>query len=156
MAKVRAYLSLGSNLGDRESILGNAVELLGKRCGDIVAVSKSIETVPEGFQSPNAFLNQALVLETPLSADDLLAETQGIERELGRKRKSKDGIYSDRPIDIDIILYGDTILESPNLTLPHPRFRERLFVLKPLAEIASDTKDPVTRKTIKELLWDVS
>lgn len=154
--KVRAYLSLGSNMGDREALLGHAVALLGERCGDVTAVSKTFETEPEGFRSPHLFYNIALALETALPPLDLLSVTQGIEKELGRTHKSRDGVYSDRPIDIDLILYGDLILDTPELTVPHPRFRERLFVLKPLTEIASEAVDPVSEKKISELLWDVS
>ena len=154
--KVKAYLSLGSNLGDREALLGRAVALLGERCGDVTAVSRAFETEPEGFRSPHLFYNIALALETTLPPLDLLSETQAIERELGRTHKSRDGVYTDRPIDIDLILYGDLVLDTPELTLPHPRFRKRLFVLKPLTEIAPDAVDPVTGKTVTELLWDVS
>lgn len=154
--KVKAYLSLGSNMGDREALLGRAAALLGERCGVVTAVSKTFETDPEGFRSPHLFYNIALALETTLSPHGLLSETQEIERELGRTHKSRDGVYADRPIDIDLILYGDLILDTPELTVPHPRFRERLFVLKPLTEIASETVDPVSGKKVSELLWDVS
>lgn len=154
--KVKAYLSLGSNIGDREALLGRAAALLGERCGDVTAVSKTFETVPEGFRSPHLFYNIALALETTLSPYGLLSETQEIERELGRTHKSRDGVYADRPIDIDLILYGDLILDTPELTVPHPRFRERLFVLKPLAEIAPEAVDPVSGEKVSELLWDVS
>ena len=152
----KAYLSLGSNLGDREMLLREAVRLLGDRCGRVVAVSALLETEPVGFESPHPFLNLALELDTPLSPEALLRETQAIERELGRTSKSAGGVYRDRPIDIDIILYGDLTSDTPELQLPHPRFRERLFVLKPLAEIAGDAVDPFTHKTIQELLWDAS
>lgn len=154
--KVKVYLSLGSNIGDREALLGRAAALLGERCGDVTAVSKIFETVPEGFRSPHLFYNISLALETTLSPYGLLSETQEIERELGRTHKSRDGVYADRPIDIDLILYGDLILDTPELTVPHPRFRERLFVLKPLAEIAPEAVDPVSGEKVSELLWDVS
>ena len=154
---VTAYLALGSNLGDRSALLDAAVNLLGERAGRVTAVSSPIETEPAGFQSPHPFLNQALALETTLAPSALLSVTQEIEKELGRSEKSEGGIYKDRPIDIDLILYGDLALETPGLTLPHPRFRERPFVLRPLSEIAGDdVTDPVTGKTISELLWAVS
>ena len=152
----KAYLSLGGNLGDRETLLREAVRLIGERCGLVGAVSSFIETEPVGFVSTHPFLNLALELDTPLSPEELLPETQAIEKELGRTAKSAGGIYHDRPIDIDIILFGNLQIDTPELTIPHPRFRERLFVLTPLSEIAGEVKDPLTHKTIKELLWDAS
>ena len=153
---VTVYLALGGNMGDRESILREAVALLAEKAGRVTRVSSLVETRPVGFESSALFLNGALSLETTLSPKDLLAVTQGIERQLGRTQKSVSGRYSDRPIDIDVILYGDEVVRDPDLVIPHPIFRERLFVLKPLSEIAPEAVDPVTGKTIRELLWDAS
>lgn len=131
------FLSLGSNLGDREQMLRRAIVLIGERIGTVQRVSSFIETEPWGFQSKHPFLNAACLVQTTLSPEQCLDETQKIERELGRKRKSKDGIYHDRPIDIDLLLYGDLKLNTPRLTLPHPHMLERDFVMIPLREIMS-------------------
>lgn len=131
------FLSLGSNLGDREQMLRRAIALIGERIGTVQRVSSFIETEPWGFQSKHPFLNAACLVQTTLSPEQCLDETQKIERELGRKRKSKDGIYHDRPIDIDLLLYGDLKLNTPRLTLPHPHMLERDFVMIPLREIMS-------------------
>lgn len=129
------YLSLGSNLGDREQMLHRATQLIGERIGTVQRVSSFIETEPWGFQSEHPFLNAACKVLTTLTPQQCLKETQRIERELGRTQKSKDGVYHDRPIDIDLLLYGDLELSTPTLTLPHPRMYERDFVMIPLREI---------------------
>ena len=131
----KLYLSLGSNLGDREEMLHRAIALIDERVGTVQRVSSFIETEPWGFQSEHPFLNAACMVLTTLSPEQCLAETQKIERELGRTTKSKNGIYHDRPIDIDLLLYGDLKLSTPKLTLPHPRMYERDFVMIPLKEI---------------------
>lgn len=130
-----AYLSLGSNLGDRHTIIGCAIELLGRKVGTVDRQSAMLETEPWGFQSANKFLNMCVRVLTSLSPQQLLAATQGIERELGRKAKSVDGHYHDRPIDIDILMYDDLHINTPELTLPHPLMKERDFVMIPLREI---------------------
>lgn len=129
------YLSLGSNLGDREQMLNRAIALIGERVGEVQRVSSFIETEPWGFKSKHPFLNAACLVLTTLSPEQCLETTQQIERELGRKRKSRNGIYHDRPIDIDLLMYDDMELSTPNLTLPHPRMKEREFVMIPLREI---------------------
>ena len=129
------YLSLGSNLGDREQMLHRAIALIGERIGTVQRVSSFIETEPWGFQSEHPFLNAACLVLTRLSPEQCLDETQRIERELGRTKKSKGGVYHDRPIDIDLLLYGDLRVSTPRLTLPHPRMYERDFVMIPLREI---------------------
>lgn len=151
----RVYIALGSNIGDRSSILAKAVGLLAERVGMVTAESKVVETEPVGFISEYPFLNQLVAVDTELSPLEVLETTQNIERELGRWRKSVDGVYHDRTCDLDIILYGDRIVEEAFLTIPHKLFRERKFVLEPLAEIAPEVIDPVTGKRINELLWDV-
>ncbi|MBR8703355.1 Bifunctional folate synthesis protein [Porphyromonas levii] len=151
----RVYIALGSNIGNRASILAQAVGLLSERVGVVTVESKVVETEPVGFVSEHPFLNQVVAVDTELSPLEVLETTQNIERELGRWRKSVDGVYLDRTCDLDIILYGDRIMEEAFLTIPHKLFRERKFVLEPLAEIAPEVIDPVTGKRINELLWDV-
>ena len=129
------YLSLGSNIGDREETLHRAIALIQERIGTVQRVSSFIETEPWGFKSKNQFLNAACLAQTTLSPEECLEATQQIERELGRKRKSRNGRYHDRTIDIDLLMYGDLTLSTPRLTLPHPRMQERDFVMIPLREI---------------------
>ena len=116
-------------------MLHRAIALIDERVGTVQRVSSFIETEPWGFQSEHPFLNAACMVLTTLSPEQCLAETQKIERELGRTTKSKNGIYHDRPIDIDLLLYGDLKVSTPKLTLPHPRMYERDFVMIPLKEI---------------------
>lgn len=129
------YLSLGSNLGDREATMRRAIGLLNERAGSVDRQSSFIETEPWGFESTNKFLNMCVRLLTTLSPEQLLMATKQIERELGRTQKSVNGKYHDRPIDIDILMYDDLQLSTPDLTLPHPHMQEREFVMVPLREI---------------------
>lgn len=135
------YLSLGSNLGDREDMLRRAITLIEERVGAVQRVSSFIETEPWGFESEHPFLNAAVMVLTTLSPIECLDRTQQIERELGRKKKSKGGKYHDRPIDIDLLLYGDLKLSTPRLTIPHPHMYERDFVMIPLREIMPSVDD---------------
>lgn len=130
-----AYLSLGSNLGDRHATMQQAILLLGKQAGTVDRVSSAIETEPWGFESANKFLNMCVRIITPLSPEQLLATTKDIELQLGRTTKSVNGQYHDRPIDIDILTYDDLHINTPSLTLPHPHMHERDFVMIPLREI---------------------
>ncbi len=137
------YLSLGSNLGDRRQNLQRAARLIGERVGKLSALSSFCETVPWGFVSENAFLNAAACVSTRLAPPDVLQATQRLERELGRTRKSVGGVYSDRLIDIDLLLCFDAAgtlvrMQTPRLTLPHPLMLEREFVMAPLREIAPE------------------
>lgn len=129
------YLSLGSNLGDRKATMRRAIGLLNERAGSVDRQSSFIETEPWGFESTNKFLNMCVRLLTTLSPEQLLLATKQIERELGRTQKSVNGKYHDRPIDIDILMYDDLQLSTPDLTLPHPHMQERDFVMIPLREI---------------------
>lgn len=147
----KLYLSLGSNEGDREQLLRSAIDAIGRLIGPVDGISPLVETEPWGFESPHPFVNAALSVETSLPAMDVLERTQSIERQLGRRRKSIAGRYEDRPIDIDLLLYGDLVLTSERLTLPHPLLPERLFVLEPLAEIAPQILHPTLGKTIQTL-----
>lgn len=152
-----AYLGLGSNLGDRQALMQQAIRLLGERTGHVVRLSDFIETEPWGFRSEHPFLNAALCLETPLTPLQLLDATQQIERDLGRTAKSSGGHYADRPIDIDLLLCGDRpdrcdlVTDTPRLTLPHPLMHRRDFVLRPLAEIAPGLIHPVLHRSMAEL-----
>lgn len=130
-----AYLSLGSNLGDRHATMQSAILLLGKQAGTVDRVSSAIETEPWGFKSANKFLNMCVRIITPLSPEQLLVTTKDIELQLGRTTKSVNGQYHDRPIDIDILTYDDLHINTPSLTLPHPHMHERDFVMIPLREI---------------------
>ena len=150
MAEV--YVSLGTNLGDKDNNLRTAVRLMQERIGKVISLSSFYETAPWGFQSEHSFLNAAACIETRLSPEQLLLVTQQIERELGRTQKSSGNVYKDRLIDIDLLMYDNLQIHSDPLVLPHPLMTERRFVLEPLAEIASETIHPVTGKTIRELL----
>lgn len=130
-----AYLSLGSNLGDRHATMQSAILLLGKQAGSVDRVSSAIETEPWGFESANKFLNMCVRITTTLSPEQLLATIKDIEQQLGRTTKSVNGQYHDRPIDIDILTYDDLHINTPSLTLPHPHMHERDFVMIPLREI---------------------
>ncbi len=132
---VEVFLSLGSNLGDKSKNLESAISLIGSRAGDVTAVSSFIETKPVGFKSENRFVNCAVRIVTALDPFELLRITQQIERELGRTTKSVGGVYSDRTIDIDILLYGNAVIDTPELKIPHPQMRKRDFVMRPLKEI---------------------
>lgn len=151
----KAYLSLGSNLGDREENIKKAIELLSERAGQVLAMSKNYETKPDGFISENNFINMALCLETPLNALQLLDLCEEIEKIIGRERKSINLNYSDRVIDIDILYFNSEQIASERLTLPHPRLHKRLFVLEPLAEIAAKLRHPIlgmnTEKMLKQI-----
>ena len=154
MAKV--YLGLGTNLGDKEQNLRDAVQKIEEQVGKIVSLSAFYVTAPWGFSSDNSFLNAAVCVETKLSPLEVLQETQMIEKELGRTQKSVNRMYSDRLIDIDLLLYEDLVLSvisasGVELPLPHPLMTERDFVMKPLAEIAPGLVHPVLGKTMKEL-----
>ncbi|WP_288205987.1 2-amino-4-hydroxy-6-hydroxymethyldihydropteridine diphosphokinase [uncultured Parabacteroides sp.] len=146
-----AYLALGTNIGNKRRNMITAAALLAERVGDVLALSGFYETEPWGFQSDNTFLNAALQLETSLSPLELLKATQQIELEMGRTQKSN-GAYHDRIIDVDILLYDDLILQTPELTLPHPLMHERLFVMEPLAEIAPNVIHPVFKKPVISLM----
>ncbi|MBR4842237.1 MAG: 2-amino-4-hydroxy-6-hydroxymethyldihydropteridine diphosphokinase [Bacteroidaceae bacterium] len=146
------YLSLGTNMGDRQSNLDTALSLIGQKTGTVQAISTMIETEPWGYKSDNRFLNMAVKVETMLTPLQVLSVTRSIERSMGRKEKSSNGKYTDRIIDIDLLMYDDLITDSPELTLPHKLMHKRRFVLEPLAQIAPGLEHPVLHKTIRELL----
>ena len=133
-----AYLSLGTNLGDKCKNIAEAINNIGELVGDVVRQSALYETEPWGFRSDNRFVNAAVCVDTQLSPRRLLEVTQRIEREMGRTLKSDGSEYHDRIIDIDILLYGDLHIDEPDLKIPHPLMHERDFVMKPLREILDD------------------
>ena len=149
------YLGLGTNIGNKEENLARAIEKLSLALGTCTAQSPFIETEPWGFESDNSFLNCCAAFDTALSPMEVLDATERIERELGRNTKSSGGIYHDRIIDIDLLLYGERVINSDRLTIPHPLMHRRDFVLQPLAEIAPNAIHPSTGKSIKTLLEEL-
>jgi 2-amino-4-hydroxy-6-hydroxymethyldihydropteridine diphosphokinase len=143
----RVYLSLGSNVGDREANLDAAIERL-RRVGEVVAVSSFYETEPVEFTDQPWFLNCAVALDTEKMPRQLLGALLAVEQEMGRRRTLNKG---PRNIDIDILLFGDSIVSVKGLTIPHPALTERRFVLEPLAEIAPKARHPVLGNTVQEL-----
>jgi 2-amino-4-hydroxy-6-hydroxymethyldihydropteridine diphosphokinase len=146
-------IAVGSNLGDRDGYLRSAIAALQPAIKNL-RVSTFHDTAPIGVGAQPTFLNATAVGETSLSARALLDTLLTLEREFGRERPFSG---APRTLDLDLILYGDAIIdEAPSLIVPHPRFRERRFVLEPLAEIAPDWRDPVTRQTVEELLRNLT
>ncbi len=132
---MKAYLSLGNNLGNREEMLDKAVSLVGEKAGRVLKRSSFYYSEPWGFRSKNSFVNIVILIDTHLSPTELLHATQEIEFTLGRRKKSNNGVYEDRLIDIDILTYEDMQIQTEELTLPHPLMLERDFVMIPLKEI---------------------
>lgn len=147
---MQVYIALGSNLGNKRRNLVTAAALLAERAGEVGAISSFYETEPWGFESEHSFLNAALMLETTLAPLDLLRLTQEVECELGRTAKT-DSVYHDRLIDIDLLLYGEEVIDQPGLQIPHPLMHRRAFVMTPMAEIAPAVVHPVLGKTMKAL-----
>ena len=144
-----AYLLLGSNLGDRASILREAVQQLGATAGTVEATSGLYETAAWGLEDQPAFLNQAVQLRTTLSPEELLYACQATEQQAGRERLVRWGA---RTLDVDILLYDTLVLDTPTLQLPHPRLPERRFALVPLAELTPTLRHPVLGRSVTELL----
>jgi len=145
-----AYLSIGSNLGEREKNLSEVVARIRKETGNVVAVSSVYETEPWGFVASSLFLNMVVRVETELEPQILLDALLHIEKSMGRAMNMEK--YSSRIIDIDILFYEDIIIDRHNLKIPHPHLHERRFVLEPLAEISPDYVHPVFKKTVSSLL----
>lgn len=132
------YLSLGTNLGNRKAIMYEAITLIGEKIGTVIRQSSFHETEPWGFESPNLFLNACVCVSTSLAPRQLLEATQAIEKKMGRVKKSIDAQYTDRIIDIDILLYDKLNIDEPDLIIPHPLMDKREFVMVPLKEIWKD------------------
>ncbi|MBQ3949629.1 MAG: 2-amino-4-hydroxy-6-hydroxymethyldihydropteridine diphosphokinase [Bacteroidales bacterium] len=154
-------LLIGGNQGDRVSLLMQAIIEIASRIGTVSAASSLYETEPWGFEAEQNFLNQALVVDTDLAAEEVLQRALEIEKDLGRVRSEPSDIqnskfkihnYTSRPMDIDLIFYNNDIVDTPALQLPHPRMHLRRFVLQPLAQIMPDKIHPKFRKTISQLL----
>jgi len=148
-ATKKIYLALGSNLGDRAANLAEAVRKLAECQVRVLRCSRLYETEPMGLRAQPWFLNQVVEAETDLFPLQLLARTLEIERELGRRRTLPN---APRTLDIDILLFGGFVVDTPRLRIPHPRMNDRRFVLEPLAELAPDLRHPVTRRTIRDHL----
>ena len=145
----KAYLLLGSNLGNRHQHLADAELLISSGIGKIMNASSVYESAPWGFTDQPAFLNKVLLIETALLPNDLMQKILATEIQLGRVRKEK---WHERIIDIDILFFDDQIIQTDDLTSPHPHLHERRFTLVPLNEIASQLQHPVLKKSIHQLL----
>lgn len=163
------YLLIGGNQGNRPHLIHQTIDLIRQRIGSITALSRLYETAPWGTfapgETPQNFLNQAILVSTSLSSHQVLVQALDIEKILGRQRPDaspaedcsaapidQPHLYSSRPIDIDIIFYDAVVMDTPDLTIPHPRMHLRRFVLTPLCDIAPDFVHPVLNKTITQLL----
>ena len=162
---MKTYILLGSNMGDKEKNLSEAVRLIDEAFKELIygplILSSVYETEPWGFESDEKFLNQAVLFDTDIDAELIMRMCLIIEKQVGRVRYGmsfdEEGkrVYESRVIDIDMMLYGDKIIDTEILKVPHPRLHEREFALLPLAEIAPEAVHPVLRKSIKELLEDI-
>lgn len=149
---VRCYILFGSNQGDKEKLLEQACALINIRCGMLVERSSAYITEPWGFEADEWFLNELLVVETELKPDALMEELLKIEAELGRVRHPEQEGYCSRTVDLDILYYGDRIVNTEKVTVPHPRLHLRKFALMPLCEVIPDFLHPVFNVSQKKLL----
>ena len=143
------YIQLGSNIGARESFIAKSIKQIEKNIGEIIAKSSVFETIPWGNENQNNFLNSVIKIKTPFDAFKVLQKSQEIENNLGRVRLRK---WGERTIDIDILFYNNKIINTKELTVPHPLIQKRKFVLVPLSEIAPNYMHPILKKNISTLL----
>lgn len=148
----RCYILFGSNQGDKEALLEQACALINKRCGLVSERSSAYTTEPWGFQAEEWFLNELLVVDTELEPDALMDALLGIEKELGRVRHPEQKGYCSRTVDLDILYYGDRIINTEKVTVPHPRLHLRRFALEPLCEVIPDFLHPVFNLNQTQLL----
>jgi deoxyguanosine kinase len=149
----KVFLSLGTNLGKKREYLSAATQEIARKIGNCTLISGIYETEAWGFESENNFLNQVIEITTNLEPSVLISQCLEIEKELGRERNNS-GKYESRIIDIDILFYGDEVIHSENLQIPHPHLHKRRFILKPLNEIAPDMIHPALGKSISKLLTE--
>jgi 2-amino-4-hydroxy-6-hydroxymethyldihydropteridine diphosphokinase len=149
----RVYLGLGSNMGDREAAIESALNALNTPDLRLLRKSSLYETEPIGFKDQAWFLNMAAEFETDLFPRQLLHRMQKVELGMGRVRSVRNG---PRTIDIDVLLYGNSVIKTEELEIPHPRYRERRFTLAPMAELSPNLRDPVTKQTMSEMLAGLS
>ena len=149
-------IGLGSNIGEREQILIQAIALIGERIGTVEARSSMYQTQADGFESDNLFMNAVIIVRSTMMPHDVLAATHRIELDLGcTTHRNADGSYCDRSLDIDLIACDDIVCHDKVLTLPHPRMHMRRFVLEPLCEIAPRWMHPILHRTAFELLAEI-
>jgi 2-amino-4-hydroxy-6-hydroxymethyldihydropteridine diphosphokinase len=139
-------------MGDKSEIFEQACALINNRCGRIVAVSSAYESEPWGFEADEWFLNRLIVIETEFAPDELMRQLLDIEAELGRVRHPEIEGYTSRVVDLDILYYGNRVMQTPMVTVPHPRLHLRRFALMPLCELIPDFVHPVLQQTQRELL----
>lgn len=148
----QVYLLLGGNQGDVRRVFSQTLELIRASVGKVKTLSPVYRSEPWGFEAGESFLNQVIIVETTLDPEELLKEILDIEKKMGRVRNDQYGRYSSRPIDIDILFYNDSIINSHDLIVPHPRLHLRKFTLIPLNDISPDFYHPVFKRTISDLV----
>ncbi|MDE7442546.1 MAG: 2-amino-4-hydroxy-6-hydroxymethyldihydropteridine diphosphokinase [Muribaculaceae bacterium] len=153
MQKTTAYINIGSNMGDRRANIGRAVALISESVGEPSGVSRVVESEPWGYESTNRFLNIGIVVDTDLAPEELLDRLQAVERAISpESHRDANGAYIDRLIDVDLIVYGGAVVDTPRLKVPHPHMAQRRFVLEPLAELLPDWHHPCTGLTVADMM----
>lgn len=150
----RCYILFGSNMGDRERLFADACLLINNRCGRVMEVSEAYESEPWGFVAEKWFLNRIIAVDTELDPEELMQDLLEIELELGRVRHPEQVGYASRPIDLDILYFGNHVIQTEILTVPHPRLHLRRFALVPLCELIPDFVHPMLNKTQRQLLQE--